>query len=199
MAKKLVAVVGSYRKGGAVDTAVDAVLEGAQQNGADTSKIYLVDKNIEFCCNCRACTQAPGEQRGHCRIDDDLESILSELEAADAIVLAAPVNYWNVTAIFRRFLERLLGYAYWPWVKAAPVMRSKKLTRKAALISTSAMPGFLIPWTTGAPKALTVAARSLGAKPVAKMWLGLVAKEQPEHSERTLHRARAIGMHLVQG
>ena len=35
-------------------------------------------------------------------------------------MLASPVNFYNVTAIFRRFLERLLGFTYWPWGKAAP-------------------------------------------------------------------------------
>lgn len=198
MVKKVVAIVGSYRKGGAIDSAVDAVLDGAREKGAETSKIYLMEKHIEFCRNCRACTQEPGEERSRCSIEDDLESILTEIEAADAVVLAAPVNYWNVTAIFRCFLERLLGYVYWPWGKASPRGRSKKFPRKAALISSSAMPGFLLPWATGAPGALKVAAKSLGAKPVARMWLGLVSlQEQPRHSQRILARARAIGMKLV--
>lgn len=198
MTKKLVAIVGSYRKGGAIDSAVDAVLAGAEEKGAETKKIYLIEKNIEFCRNCRTCTQEPGEQRGKCKIEDELEEVLSEAEAADAIVVAAPVNYWNVTAIFRRFLERLVGYAYWPWGKAAPVVRSKKTPRKAALISSSAMPGILLPIATGAPKALAIAARSLGAKPVAKLWMGLVSREEkPQLSKRTLHRARVIGARLV--
>ncbi len=198
MAKKLVAIIGSYRKGGAIDTAVDAVLEGAKEKGAEVSKIYLTEKHIEFCRNCRACTQEPGEQRGRCVIEDDVDSILTEIEAADAIVLASPVNFWNVTAIFRRFLERLLGYAYWPWGKATPVGRSRNFPRRAALIASSAMPGFLLPVATGAPGALKIAAKMLGARPVARMWLGLVSRQEtPRHSARTLDRARAIGMQLV--
>lgn len=68
MARKVVAIVGSYRKGGTVDTAVDAVLAGAREHGAETKKIYLIDQHIEYCRNCRSCTQDPGETRGKCVI-----------------------------------------------------------------------------------------------------------------------------------
>ena len=57
MGKKIVAIVGSYRKGRTIDTAVSEVLRGAADRGAATEKIYLIDKHIEFCNNCRACTQ----------------------------------------------------------------------------------------------------------------------------------------------
>src|SRR6266536_1986234 len=101
MAKKTVAIVGSYRKGGTVDQLVDAVLEGANEAGAQTKKIFLIDHKIEYCRNCRQCTQAEGEAQGKCAIEDDMAGVLAELESADALVLASPVNFYNVTAIFR--------------------------------------------------------------------------------------------------
>lgn len=57
MGKKIVGIVGSYRKDGIIDSAVSAILKGAQRRGAETKKIYLVDKDIAFCRNCRKCTQ----------------------------------------------------------------------------------------------------------------------------------------------
>lgn len=198
MGKKVVAVVGSYRKGGTIDTAVEAILEGARKKRAQTRTIYLTDQHIEFCLNCRQCAQSPGPGRGKCKLEDDLESIVSEIEAADAVVLASPVNCGNATAIFRRFMERLLGCGYWPWGQAAPRSRSHLHTLKAALVASSAMPGFLIPITTGTKTALRMTAKMLGAKPVANLWIGLSARE-PDHrpSVRTLARARRIGMKLV--
>jgi putative NADPH-quinone reductase len=197
MSSKVVAIIGSYRKGGAIDTAIEAVLEGAREKGAQTHTIYLTDQHIEFCTNCRKCTQAPGEERGKCAQQDDLEPILAEIEAADAVVLGSPVNYYNATAIFRRFLERLLGYIYWPWGQNFPTPRSKRQPRKAVLIASSAAPGFLIP-LAGTPKALRIAAKSLGAKPVASLWIGLVSGETHPHlSTRTLNRARHIGWKLA--
>lgn len=198
MSKKVVAIVGSYRKGGTIDSAVEAVLEGAREKGAETVTFYLTEKHIEFCTNCRQCVQAPGEERGHCVQQDDLEPMLKEIDAADAVVLGSPVNYYNVTAIFRRFLERLIGYGYWPWNQPMPKWRKKVATRKAVLIASSAAPGFLIPIAFGAAKALRVTAKNLGAKPVGHLWIGLVG-DRPHHelSARNHERARRLGWKLA--
>jgi NAD(P)H-dependent FMN reductase len=196
---KVVAIVGSYRRGGITDTAVDAILEGARTAGAETSKIYLVERDIRFCLNCRRCTQEEGAERGKCFQQDDLEGVLKEIESADGVVLSSPVNYFNVTAIFRRFMERLLGYTYWPWgVKMGPVLRANRATKRAVLVTSASMPAVLIPIATGATRALKVTARMLGAKPVGRLWIGLVGV-QPEEALRAKIRAKAerLGLKLV--
>ncbi len=194
----VVAVVGSYRRNGATDRAVEAVLEGARVLGARTKIFRLTQQNIAFCKNCRSCTQLPGAERGRCVQEDDLVPMLKEIDAADAIVLASPVNMYNVTAIFRRFQERLLGAAYWPWGQNFPKARKSRTGKKAILIASSAAPGFLIPIATGAARALSVTARMLGAKPVGKLWIGLVSREEhPSLSARTIERARRMGMKLA--
>ena len=82
--RRIVGIVGSYRKGRIIDSAVSAVLEGAQRKGAVTSKIYLVDKHIEFCTNCRKCTQEKdAARRGRCVHNDDMDDILQEIDNAD--------------------------------------------------------------------------------------------------------------------
>lgn len=198
MGGRVVAIVGSYRKDGAIDTAVEAILAGAREKGAATHTIYLTEQHIEFCKNCRTCVQVPGPERGKCPQQDDMEPILHEIEAADAVVLGSPVNCGNVTAIFRRFLERLLGCTYWPWRQPAPRLRMSKPTKKAVLVASSAMPGILIPLFTGTMGALRTAAKMLHAKPVGKICIGLAAGE-PHHvlSARMLARARRLGMRLA--
>ncbi len=198
MSKKVVAILGTYRKGETIDLAVQAILEGAQEKHAHTSVVYLTDKHIEFCKNCRQCTQVAGPERGKCGQNDDFESIVAEIESADAVVFATPVNCGNATAIFRRFMERLIGCAYWPWGQPAPKARSHVRTLKAALVASSAMPGFLIPVATGTRTALRTTAKILGAKPVAHLWIGLSAgKPHAQLSARKLDQARRIGMKLV--
>lgn len=197
MAKNVVAIIGSYRKGGTVDTLVDAVLAGARQRGAATHKIYLIDQHIQYCHNCRTCTQTAGEARGICAIEDDMRTILAEIESADVVVLGSPVNFYNVSAVFRVFLERLLGCVYWPWGQRSPQPRSRELPRKAVLIASSAAPGFLMPLATGAPRALRIAAHCLGGRPVAKLWVGLAAQNAtPRVSESVLQRAHSIGQQV---
>ena len=46
MSRKVVAIVGSYRRGGTIDSAVDAVLVGAREKGVETCTIYLTEAHI---------------------------------------------------------------------------------------------------------------------------------------------------------
>jgi hypothetical protein len=48
MVRRITAVVGSYRKGGTIDSIVSEILSAAGEAGAETHKIYLADKRIEL-------------------------------------------------------------------------------------------------------------------------------------------------------
>ena len=115
------------------------------------------------------------------------------------VVFVAPVNFYNVTAIMRRFIERLLPYAYWPWGEnAIPRYRINKPDKKAVVITSSASPAFigriLMP---GALKALKVAAKTVGAKVVKSLFFGQTGSEEfSELSQRQLTRARRAGEKL---
>lgn len=200
MGKNIVAVMGSYRKGGTVNAVVDEVLRAAAEAGARTEKIVLLEARVEFCTNCRFCTQEPGPRRGKCFLRDDMDGILDKLEAADVLVLGAPVNFFDINALSRRFLERMVCYVYWPWGRAAPTPRVREKTKKAVLITSSAMPAFLLRLFTGAPRALRTMAELLGARPVANLFVGPVAqKAKPEVPKKTLEKARQIGLRLALG
>jgi NAD(P)H-dependent FMN reductase len=195
--KKVVAIVGSYRKGKVTDAAVEAVLEGARKYGAETHTIHLMDQHLEFCKNCRECAQTPGPERGKCQQHDDLESILTEIEAADAVVLGTAVNYGSVTAVFRKFMERLTGFSYWPWGETMPKMR-KPRTRKAVLVASSGMPGFFIPLFTDVASTLRWTAKLLGAKPIGHLWVGRSAWQPAcRLTEKQVQHARHIGAKLL--
>lgn len=201
MAKKIVAIVGTYRKGRVIDTAVDEILKGAQAHGARTSKIYLIDKHIEFCANCRQCTQEKDVgRRGKCRHNDDMDQILREVDEADALVLAAPTNFFNVTAVTRRFIERLLPYTYWPWgAKMGPKLRIKKPDKKAIIVTSTACPAFLARLLIRGPlRALKIAARCMGAKVGQTLYFGAVA-QSPDATldEKSLARAYRTGEKLA--
>ena len=59
MNERILGIVGSYRKGGVIDSMVIEALAAAREHGAETEIVYLIDKHIEFCTNCRTCTQQP--------------------------------------------------------------------------------------------------------------------------------------------
>lgn len=194
MTHTVVGIVGSYRKHGTIDTAVSAVLQAAAENGANTQKIYLQDHQIEFCTNCRHCLQVPG--RGECPLKDDMATLLDQIEAADGLVLGAPVNFGNVNALTRKFLERTICYGYWPWEAKAPVM-DRKPTKTAVLVTSSAAPGLLARWLTGALKALKDLARMLGAKPIGTLWLGMIDPKDSELSKRQQQQVQRLGRRLA--
>jgi NAD(P)H-dependent FMN reductase len=195
---KITALVGSYRKGGVIDSAVDEILASAVAEGADVSKIYLTDVPIEFCANCRSCTQQPGEKRGSCPITDGMSGLLDELERSDSIVLASPMNFWTVTAVTKRFVERLVCYSYWPWGMWAPKMRITRNTKRAVVVASSAAPAFLARFQGGMVRLLKAAVRCLGAKTCGVLFIGLSAKDRsPSLSDRTKRKAQALGKRLA--
>jgi NAD(P)H-dependent FMN reductase len=197
--KKVTAIVGSYRKGGTIDLAVDEILSSAKDAGAETDKIYLIDKQVEFCTNCRRCTQEPGPDRGICPIADDVPAILDQLEASDAIVLGSPMNFFTVTAVTKRLIERMVCYADWPWGQMVPKERKKKqLTKKAVVVTSSAAPAFVGRLITGIVGLLKTTARLVGAKTIGVLYIGLAAQqEQPKLSAGVIRKARRLGQKLV--
>jgi FMN-dependent NADH-azoreductase len=200
MAKKILGLVGSYRKNGLIDCLVTETLSSAEALGASTKKIYLSDAHIEFCLNCRRCTQEPGSAPGMCVHADDFNTILSEWKECDGLVIGAPVNFFNITAVTRKFMERLVCFAYWPWGQHGPKMRSGNKNKRAVLITSSAMPSFLGRLFTGAPRALRLIAATMGAKPIKTIFIGQAAQEeQTAPSGKAIRHARLAGRRLAAG
>ncbi len=198
MSRKIVGIVGSYRKGGVIDQVVSLVLSSAEEHGAEVDKIYLLDTNIEFCTNCRTCTQEKGIEPGHCVLTDDMDEMVRLIGESDAIVLGAPVNSFNINALTRRFLERLIRYCYWPWKQYAPAFRIKQKTKKAVLVTSSAMPASMGLFLTGAMRALKLAVKTIGAKPVATIFIGMASVNKTAViSSRISRKAREAGRRLA--
>jgi multimeric flavodoxin WrbA len=196
---KIIAIVGTYRKGGVIDNAVDEILAAAGEDGAETEKIYLLDKHIEFCTNCRHCTQKEGPTRGECPINDDMNAILDSIGRSDAIVLASPMNFWTVTAIMKRFIERLVCYAYWPWGKTGPKMRNTRKYKRAVLVYSSAAPSIIARLLTRITGLLKTAAGLLGAQTIGVLSIGFAAGQpHQEISRRTKTKARRLGKILAE-
>ena len=198
MARKIIAVTGSYRREGTIERAVELILQAAAEKGAETETVRLMDRHIEFCRNCRKCTQQEGPQRGVCAQADDMEDILRKIEAADGLVLASPVNFFGVTAVTQRFMERLVCYAFWPWGKPGPITRVKDRGIKAVLVTSSAMPAVLGRIFTRSMGGLKRAAQTLGAKPAGTLFIGKAAlHEKQDLPQAILDKARKLGYDLA--
>ncbi|MEA3411073.1 MAG: flavodoxin family protein [Pseudomonadota bacterium] len=196
---RVLAINGSYRDDGMTDQAVDAVAGAARAAGAEVEVIALRDHPIEFCLNCRECTRHPGEAPGECVQHDGMRDLVEKIEQADAYILASPTNFSSVTAIFKRFMERLVVYAYWPWGMNAPKFRKADVPKKPALlISSCAAPGLMGRWIYSTRNQLRMTARTIGARPVGTLFTGLVSKDpHPELSARVRAKAASLAGKLV--
>ena len=197
----IVAIMGSYRRGGIIEQTVDAMLEAAGEAGAETRKFVLAEESIEFCTNCRKCTgpELPGVQRADCIFDDGMDGICEAMDNADGIVLAAPINFFTVNALTKRFIERLLVYVYWPWERSLPKPRIARCDKKAVVVTASACPALIGRWMM--PNATSVmkgAVKLVGAKVVRKLYFGTVCKEEHQQlSPAQLGTARSAGRMLA--
>lgn len=187
--RRILAINGSYRDGGMTDQVVENIIEDLEALDAEVEHIHLRDLPIEFCRNCRECMQQPGVEPGRCVLNDGMGELIKKIEAADAYILAAPTNFSAVTALFKRFAERLSPYGYWPWGKPTPVFRKSKLTKKPAIIvSSCAAPGLLGRLTYGTNQSLRVAAKTIGGKVVGSMVTGMVSQQRHPRLSRRMER-----------
>ena len=94
-------IAGSPRRGGNTDLLLAEVMKGAANKGAKVKTIILSDLKISPCQHCDACLK-----EGNCRIEDDMQTIYDELEQADRIVLASPIQFMGVTAQMKAMIDR---------------------------------------------------------------------------------------------
>ena len=105
---KVLGITGSPRRGGNTDLLLAELMRGATSKGAEVKTIVLNDLNITPCQHCDACLN-----KGVCRIDDDMQMVYRELEQADCIILASPIQFSGVTAQMKIMIDRLQSL----WVK----------------------------------------------------------------------------------
>jgi multimeric flavodoxin WrbA len=103
---KVMAFVGSPRKGSNVDILMDKVIEGAQsKTDVEVEKIYLYKADIKNCNACGLCSPLMGSK--DCPIDDDMPGILNRMLEADAYIFGTPNHVHTMTSAMTNFWARL--------------------------------------------------------------------------------------------
>jgi len=98
---RVIGIAGSPRRDGNTDLLLAEVLKGAASSGAEVKTIILRDLKIAPCQHCDACLEA-----GDCRVQDDMQMVYRELEQADRVVLASPIQFMTVTAQMEAMIDR---------------------------------------------------------------------------------------------
>ena len=129
---KILGIAGSPRRNGNTDLLLAELLKGAVSKEAEVKAIYLNNLKITPCQRCDFCLK-----EGKCRIQDDMQKIYNELEQADVIVLASPVQFLGPPAQVKATIDRCQCLWARKYVlKIPPLGRERK--RKGFLISVGA-------------------------------------------------------------
>ncbi|KLU65665.1 MULTISPECIES: flavodoxin family protein [Desulfosporosinus] len=101
MAKKVLVLSASPRKGGNSDLLCDQFILGANEAGHQTEKIFLRDKKIGYCTGCESCYASH-----KCIQNDDMAEILDKMIDAEVIVMATPVYFYTMNAQMKTLIDR---------------------------------------------------------------------------------------------
>jgi len=103
---KLLAFIGSPRRGGNTDVLVDEAINAFGRIGGTAEKVFLSSLRINPCQGCLACMRKDGLD-SVCIQRDDMTELYQKMFAADAIIWATPIYMWSPTAQMKLFLDRL--------------------------------------------------------------------------------------------
>ena len=126
---KVLGIAGSPRRGGNTDTLLAEVMRGAASRGAEVKTIAINKLDIAPCQHCDACLKD-----GECAIKDDMQDIYKEVEQADVIILASPIQFMGVTAPMKAFIDRFQSRWARKYVLKVPPLGDER-KRKGFFIS----------------------------------------------------------------
>jgi len=101
MSKKVLILSSSPRRGGNSDLLCDQFASGAQEAGHQAEKIFLKDKQINYCTGCSTCFSTR-----RCSQKDDMTEILEKMISADVIVMATPVYFYTMCGQMKTMIDR---------------------------------------------------------------------------------------------
>ncbi|MDR3173445.1 MAG: flavodoxin family protein [Treponema sp.] len=126
----VVAFNGSPHREGVVYHGLLAMKEELEKEGIGTEIVHVGGELIRGCMDCGACRRV----RFTCAIDNDpVNACREKLNAADGLIIGAPVYYGGVAGTFKAFLDRLFFPGAKMRYKAAAVVVS---LRRSGGIST---------------------------------------------------------------
>lgn len=123
---QIIGIIASPHKGGNTAFIVNRILEGAEEQGAETHVFGFGDLDIKPCRGCWACHKS---DQG-CVINDDMQKIYDALEYADAIVLGLPIYMGQMSAQGKIFTDRLFARVS---PKFSPFFKERAVKQKMIL------------------------------------------------------------------
>ncbi|MGQ9638182.1 MAG: flavodoxin family protein [Thermodesulfobacteriota bacterium] len=129
---KVLGIFGSPRREGNTDLLLEEALKGAEKEGAEIERLYIMDYLIIPCKECHGC-----DSTGKCVILDDMQKIYPKLLDSDIIILASPIFFYGVTGWVKALIDRSQAL----WAKKYLLKSPSGKKRKGFFISVGATKG----------------------------------------------------------
>ena len=132
---KVLGIAGSPRRGGNTDLLLAELMRGAVCKGVEVQTIVLNDLKITPCQHYDYCLKT-----GECKINDDMQMVYRELERADRIVLASPIQFMGLTAQMKAMIDRCQALWARKYVLKLPPLGDRR-ERKGFFVSVAGRKG----------------------------------------------------------
>ncbi|MFH1113596.1 MAG: flavodoxin family protein [Pseudomonadota bacterium] len=103
---KIVAVLGSPRSKSNSTALARTILDKARELGSETEEFVLNKLSFKGCQACETCKK----KLDRCVLNDELTQVLDAVKHADAVILASPNYFGEVSAQFKAFFDRTYSY-----------------------------------------------------------------------------------------
>jgi len=100
---KILALIGSPRKGGNTDILVEQILQGSKTKRYTSEKLYLYDYEISPCIDCR------NYKKGDlvCTVNDGMQEIYPKIQEAALIIFGTPLYWFGPSGKMKLLMDRM--------------------------------------------------------------------------------------------
>lgn len=123
---KILALIGSPRRGGNTHLLVEQIVAGALSAGKHEVRTVFLDEYVNHPLrDCKLCRNESGD----CSIPDRYKELMEKLLASDCLVIGSPLYWYGPSGIVKIFIDRWFCYiseSYPNYRKVIDGMRGKK-------------------------------------------------------------------------
>jgi len=112
MAKKILILNGSPKKGGNTEILAGWFAEGAKSAGARVETVRAASLKYKVC-GCTSCRKCQKIKEYVCVIKDDAPPILRKMRGADVVVFATPLYFYGPSAQLKALIDRMFSLYKW--------------------------------------------------------------------------------------
>ena len=187
-ARKIVVLLGSPREHGNSAALAEQVAAGARDGGAEVESFYLHGMDIQPCDACDACR---GSSADECILEDGMQEVYPRLREADALVIASPIYWFNMSAQIKLFMDRCYAFGG----PQGHGLAGKQI----GIVLTYADPDLFVSGAVNALRAFQDSYRYIGAEIMGMVCGSAEAPGEIRKNKEVMDQARQLGEKLAAG